>query len=45
MAGRGTLKFERNMSADRGFTLIKFGGYRSRDRNFEGRKSAKSEQI
>ena len=38
------LKFEHNIGADAGFTLTKFGGARSRDHNFGGRKLAKSGQ-
>ena len=35
-ARRGMLKLEHRMSADKGFTLIEFGGARLHDRNFRG---------
>ena len=39
------LKFEHNMGGNAGFTFTKFGGARSRDRNFGGRKLAKSGKV
>ena len=45
MAGRGTLKFERNLGADRGCMRTKFEGAQLRDRNFRGRQSAKVDKF
>ena len=37
----GKLKFGHDIGSDRGFMRTNFGGARSRDRIFRGRKSAK----
>ena len=44
MTGCEKLKFGQNMDADGGFMRTKLGGVWTRDSNFGGPKSAKTEQ-